>query len=1368
MSWVRVAAASLLLVGLAFVQDPGYIIADTKFDLSVDPGGFLARAGHLWDPQGAFGQLQNQAYGYLWPMGPFFWVGHGIGLDAWVVQRLWIALVLVVALIGATKVTRELGVRSDFACLLAGFAFACSPRVISIIGGVSIEVWPSAMAPWVLLPLIIGAQRGSPRRAAALSALAVGMVGGVNAAATAAVLPLGVVWLLTRTSGTRRRSMMLWWPAFTFLATCWWLIPLFVMGAYSPPFLDFIESASITTFPDTLVNAMRGTSAWIPYVDSGWRAGNDLLRYFFQPLNSGILLFLGIAGIGLRSNPHRLFLAGGLLLGMLMVTFGHTGSVQGWWAVDAQSLLDGVLAPLRNVHKFDPVIRLPLVLGMAFAVQRALDFRIGPAPDPEPGVPSWLNRAIWRAPTTVVSGLAVLAVLVGAMPLLQSRIPTAGAAVEVPGYWTATAAWLGENSQDGVALLAPGSGFGSYTWGSTGDEPMQALAGSAWAVRNAIPLAPPGNIRMLDAVEQRFAQGEASPGLAPYLVRAGVSHVVVRNDLERQADIPDPVLVHQVLRESPGFTRVATFGPEVGGGATLDVDPRTVINGGWQTTYPAIEVFEVAGADGALDASQEPPTVVGGPEDLLDLADVGAVAQEPTTLAVDTDTEEPLAGQLILTDGLLARERFFGRLHDAVSAVLTGDEPGRSGNPTRDYRLADDDDRWSTVRRLGGVAGVSASSSMSDAATAGGSQPGFQPIAAVDDRAFSVWRSGAGKQSAWWQVDFTTLRTLSTVRVVAGSGMPRGQRLRIRTQVGVTDPFTLGPGESRTIDLEGRSRWLRVETAGTTSSEPIELAAVRIPDVRVRRVLELPQIPDAWGNPDSILLRRLADDRTGCVQVAGQVRCNQRDAGRADEEPSGIRRIVHLPQAVELPATLRVVMNPRGAENTIQADRLAQARSSSQAFRDPRASAVAAIDGNPGTTWIASDDAAKPSLRLRWVGATTVRGVQVRLTDSASARRPSTLRVSWPTAAGSRFRKVELDRRGIGRFPAVRTDRLTITVLAADSAVDLGFDSVPQTLPIGISDVRLIGTDVFPVPVDSSPVSLPCGSGPNLNVNGTVYRTRVNADRLALLRGETVLAGVCGAGSVALKTGRNSIGLSGGNRFLADSLLLGDAAPAEATELAGDQDGPVRQSIAAPPAGDWLIGDDANVNAGWTAQQGGESLPAQTVDGWRQGWWTQGDAGTVSASFQPDRAYRGGLIVGGLAALLLIGLVGWGRRWTDRGESLAGRPLPLAARGAIACLSGGLLAGWPGLVVAVATLAVTWWSQQRDTDWSWLIAVFAFVGAVGYVLSPWGSDGGWAGDSAWPDYFALIALVGVVVLGPDADRERPRSRSRMAGSSTTR
>ena len=175
-------------------------------------------------------------------------------------------------------------------------------------GSISIEQWPSALAPWVLLPLVHGSSTGSARRAALWSAVAVAMVGGVNAAATLAVLPLGAVWLLTRSPGPRRRALMVWWPVFTLLGTLWWLIPLFVLGAYSPPFLDFIESASNTTFSTDPFDALRGTSNWVPYVDTAALAGNDLIRTPALVVTGAAVMLFGLIGLLSRHNPHRLFL----------------------------------------------------------------------------------------------------------------------------------------------------------------------------------------------------------------------------------------------------------------------------------------------------------------------------------------------------------------------------------------------------------------------------------------------------------------------------------------------------------------------------------------------------------------------------------------------------------------------------------------------------------------------------------------------------------------------------------------------------------------------------------------------------------------------------------------------------------------------------------------------------------------------------------------------------------------------------------------------------------------------------------------------------------------------------------------------------
>ena len=238
-------AVCVALTALAFLQSPGKIVADTKIDLALNPVQWLGRSLHLWDPSGSFGQVQNQAYGYLWPMGPFFALGTGIGLPGWVVQRLWWALLFCVAFLGVVRLAERLGIGTPTSRLVAGVVFALSPRILTELGrrlgrGVAERGRAVGARP---------ARRPREGRAAsgggvALSALAVACAGGVNATAVvrgdAAGVPVAAD-PAPRCGDACSRSLA--WCAAVLAVTAWWLVPLLVLGRYSPPFLDYIETA---------------------------------------------------------------------------------------------------------------------------------------------------------------------------------------------------------------------------------------------------------------------------------------------------------------------------------------------------------------------------------------------------------------------------------------------------------------------------------------------------------------------------------------------------------------------------------------------------------------------------------------------------------------------------------------------------------------------------------------------------------------------------------------------------------------------------------------------------------------------------------------------------------------------------------------------------------------------------------------------------------------------------------------------------------------------------------------------------------------------------------------------------------------------
>ena len=433
--------------------------------------------------------------------------------------------------------------------------------------------------------------------------------------------------------------------------------------------------------------------------------------------------------------------------------------------------------------------------------------------------------------------LLATALLASASPAVAGQLAAPTGFAGIPGYWQQAAHWLAVARPSGRALLVPGSSFGTYFWGSTGDEPLQPLARSPWEVRDAVPLTPPAHIRMLDAVEQRLAAGEGSAGLASYLARAGISYLVLRNDLDAgAAHAPRSILVHRALADSPGITAVAGFGPVVPGATAL---PGRVLDSFLTVQRPAVEILAVA--DPAPSAWTAPlsdaVSVSGGPDAILSLEDRGLLGSRPVLLP-DGHTPEP--GTAMVTDAQLRRERMFGRIDDATSAGLTATDPARLQGPARDYTYPGEHHGESLVRTVGGT--VSASGSASDVDGLAPAVPADQPFAALDGDPATAWRPPGRLGAAapdWWRVVADRPITAGTMTVTLADVGRAPIRVQVSTDRGRRTLTLAATGTAQSVPLPSGP------THSVTISDPagtgrLGLAEVAIPGLTVTRTVITP------------------------------------------------------------------------------------------------------------------------------------------------------------------------------------------------------------------------------------------------------------------------------------------------------------------------------------------------------------------------------------------------------------------------------------------------------------------------------------------------------------------------------------------------
>ena len=1193
---------------LMLIQRPGEATYDTRAELTERPGSFLSGAFTLWHPESNFGEFQNQAYGYLFPQGSWFVLADAIGAPGWVSQRLWSALILIVACEGARRAARAIGL-SDLPALLAGFVFAFSPRLLGTVAVQTGESLPGAVMPWlVLIVLLLLQGRLSPLRASVLSGAAVVCMGGVNAVETAACLPLAMIlmiWGVTRglTSG---RSAVGWFAAVG--AGClWWALPLLVLARFAPPFYQYVESARDTTALVGWSEAARGDSSWIAYLVAGdqpwWPAAFHLATDPVLVAVAAVVAGVGLVGLTLIDSAVKRPLMLAAVLGLGCLTIAHGGAAGAPAADLVRGLLDGALQIFRNVHKIDPVVRLPVAIGFGCAVARAVQLLVDRAPR-------------LRSAEQLLLLAPLLVVLVLGRPYLEGDARTPGWD-EIPPHWQQAQSYLAEHAAGdagGRTLVVPGSRFAQHEWGWTLDEPLSILGGAPMVSRSQVPLIPGESIRYLSALDQLVSTGRATEALTGELARAGITHVVLRRDLLRGVTgSPHPGAAAVSLSRA-GLERVAGFGRDVDGAAQ-------------------VEVFEVPARLPVLRATpvDDVVTVRGAAESVLAVEGGGLTGPDvPTVLEGEPGWDRAAT---VVTDDDQRRERAFGNNDEAQSSVMTATEPWRVDRTAHDFPGGPGDQ---VVAAYDGLASVTASSAQGYADNYGPVLVQAGPAAAIDRDIDTQWISSlAGDpDEQWLRLDFDAPRPVHRVTVTPVADDPAVVPIRTleiaagsqRVRVDVN-----ASGAPAVVELDGSEVdgvEVRVVAAATADrGARVGLREVAVDGLRPERTLVLPgTVPAAaaWAFSTT-------PGRRACFVVLGAPDCDVARI-RASEEKAGLDRTFTLEGDQQVGLSGHVVA--RSTPETGRLLDLVQIRppvtGSSTYGQDPRVAPRFAYDGEPTTAWVSDDRDLFPTLTFRWKKLRTVTGIAVQSGEQSP--------VGAVVTANGRTQRVALTGDTAVGLDPVETRRLVVR-----------FEKAPDARHVVVPEIELTGPDVTRQLSASTPTGAVCGLGPPIFIDGREVATRVTGTMADVINGSPLAFEACDEDTgdpveIDLGEGEHRLHATPTAEFEVIDLLASDVPAAD--EAAERQvsierwDGAER--TAEVEAGEEvLLSVPENFNDGWVAEVDGTALTPVRVDGWQQGWvLPAGDQVTVEMRYRPQSTYDVLLPVGLLvSAALLLGAV---------------------------------------------------------------------------------------------------------------------------------
>jgi len=1073
-----------LLAALAYIPPLltawGKVAADTKQYLYLDPTRLLERAPSMWDPNIGLGTVTHQNIGYLFPMGPYYWVMENVGFPSWVAQRIWLGSIVFFAGLGVLYLLRTIDMRGPGA-VIAALAYMLSPYSLHYAARISVILLPWAGLGWMLGLMVRALRKGGWRYPAAF-AIVVQIVGSVNATALvfALLAPLlwvpYAVWVSREVDWRRALTALVRIGVLTLGASLWWMAGLWAQGSYGIDILKYTETVKTVATAGVAPEVLRGLGYWFFY--GGDKLGNWIeASVHYTQSRPLIVVSYAVPTLALLAAAfirwrHRFYFAVLMVVGVAIAVGAHPyGDPSPFGAllkVFADSSNAGLA--LRSVGRAVPLV----ALGAAVLLGAGISAFV-----------RWLDRRNLHRYSLAVVGLVGVLVIVNLPALWNGDYygKNLQRPEDVPDYWTKAIAAVDAGPHDTRILEMPGSDFASYRWGNTVDPITPGLTDRPYVARELIPYGTPETNDLLNALDGRIQQGLIDPAaIAPIARLMSAGDILLRSDLQvDRYNLVRPKQMQLLLNPQPtGIGAPTGYGHGLGPPLAFPLlDEKTLALPAGTPDPAPVEVFPVQGAP-AIARTQpatEPLVVAGGGDGLVDIAGLGMLndnglivysgsyARDPAALRKQADAD---GANLVVTDSNRRRARRWSTVRENVGYT---EQPGEKPlvNDPSDARLdvfpgAGDNSYTVTEQRGAKVQASAYGNNISYT-------PEDRPARAMDGDLRTAWKAGDFGEVEGERIRVTLDKPVTTdhVNLVQplygdrnrwitkatlrfGDGHTLDTQLddESRTPDGQTVTFPRRKVKSFEITIDETNFGKRSEYAGVSG---VGFSEIRVrdqrpgaQDVHVEEITRMPvDLTDAVGGAS--LSHRLvySMSRSRTILVPPRYSEDERNLTRAFDVPAARDFALAGTARISTATPDDVVDQLLGVAGANAGGITAQ--SSARLPGDIQARASSAVDGDPTTAW--STPFATPT--GQWVDVAAPQPVtfdRLDLQVVADGRHsvPTRLRID----ADGQTRTVDVPAVG-----DVQGDNATVPVT-------VGFDPITaQNVRVTVESVREVQTTEY-------------------------------------------------------------------------------------------------------------------------------------------------------------------------------------------------------------------------------------------------------------------------------------------------------------------